>query len=82
MVAQAAPLLEPGTPGWAQRFALRLQGWFWPVEPTRPMRLQAIVKAELPPAADWPQCLVYVSDVKKLGVSDGAAWRDSAGGLI
>jgi hypothetical protein len=77
-----APLLEPGAPPWAQRFALRLASTFVISYPTAPLRLWSVAKADLPPAADWPGAMVYINDVNKLGVSDGTAWRDAMGGTI
>jgi hypothetical protein len=75
-------LLEPTAPSWAQRLALRLDKVFLNLFPTAPVRLWPVTKANLPAAADWPGAVVYVNDVKKLGISDGAAWRDAMGGLI
>ena len=73
MVAASAPLLEPTSPPWAARFALRLQQMFWPIFPTQPMRVwDAGTVADLPPAADWPDCVAIASG--EVWVSNGVAW--------
>jgi hypothetical protein len=78
----AAPLLEPGAPSWAQRFALRLASTFVISFPTAPIRLWSVVKADLPPAAEWTGALVYLNDLNKLAISDGTAWLDAMGGAV
>lgn len=82
MVAAQPALLEADAPGWARRFALRLQSVFWPVYPTGPMRLWPVKQSNLPPAADWPGCVVFVSDLNKLGLSTGTAWVNATGGPL
>jgi hypothetical protein len=79
---QTSLLLEPGAPMWAQRMADRLDLRFVALWPQAPIRLPTLTKAELPKPSEWTACAVYVSDVKKIAVSDGAAWRDAMGGLI
>ena len=81
MVAPA-PLLEPDAPGWAQRFALRLEALFVGRFPKAPVRLQSVLFADLRPAADWTGCIVYVSDKAKVGLSNGTTWTDPAGGAL
>ena len=76
--APPAPLLEPGAPPWAQRFALRLEQHFRAAFPSDPVNFWAVDKADLPPAADWRGCLVYVSDQACLGFSDGVSWQKIA----
>ena len=72
MVAASAPLVEPGSPPWAGRFALRLQQLFWPTFPTQPMRVwDAGSVADLPPAADWPDCVAIAGG--EFWVSNGTA---------
>jgi hypothetical protein len=61
---------------------LRLVERFWPVFPVQPLRLQAIDKANLPPAAAWPGAVVYIHDLKKIGLSNGTAWTDAMGGAV
>lgn len=77
-----APLLQPDAPSWAQRFAQRLESVFLKKSPTAPVRLWGVVFAELPPAADWTGCLVYVTDKAKAGLSNGTTWTDAAGGAL
>lgn len=50
--------------------------------PTKPRRLVPVPEADLPPAADWPGCIVYVSDLGKVGLSDGVTWTDAIGGAL
>ena len=51
--------------------------------PRSPVPVFASVAAELPPPADWPNCVVRVSDVNVLAVSNGAAWiRQDSGAVI
>jgi len=75
-------LTEPATPGWATRAFLRMQQVFQPIIPTSPTHLADFVSTSLPDPAPWLGCVIYVSDVKKVGVSNGAAWTDPAGGAL
>lgn len=45
------------------------------MQPTKPHAVCALAQADLPPAASWPNCLAWVSDLLVLAVSDGTAWR-------
>lgn len=86
MVTQQAPsttaLLEPAAPPWAQRMMLKLVGFFVPVFPVQPVRVWGVAQADLPPAADWPRGIVYVTDLGKLALSNGVAWTDTVGGPL
>lgn len=86
MVTQTAPsttaLLEPASPGWAQRLVLRLVGFFVLSFPVQPVRLWAVIFAKLPPAAEWTGALVWVTDRGKVAVSNGAAWVTTDGGVL
>lgn len=85
MVTQRAPapiLLEAAAPPWAQRLVLVLQQTFLPLRPIQPTRLWPVVSADLPDPGDWPGALVYVTDLAKVGVSDGVAWTDTLGGPL
>lgn len=42
--------------------------------PKAPLRLPAYATAALPAAADYPRCAVWVSDLSRIAVSDGAHW--------
>lgn len=77
-----APLIDANAPSWAQRFALRLPNIFKSQQPRSPERLAIVLFAELPPAADWIGCQVFVSDKGKVGLSNGLAWTDPAGGAL
>lgn len=51
--------------------------------PAAPTALFAVPKAALPPAADYPQRLVLVTDLNTLAHSDGVRWiRPDTGGAI
>lgn len=82
MVASIPKLVEVGAPDWAQRMAQRLFQVFAPLVPISPVRLPRLVFASLPAAADWPGCLVFVSDKNKVGLSNGTSWTDPAGGVL
>jgi hypothetical protein len=84
MVAQtpSAVLVEPGSPPWAQRLGLRLARTFLNLFPTAPVRLWSVTFAELPPAADWPGAICWVTDKSKVAVSSGTAWVSVAGGPL
>jgi len=73
--APTSILLEPGAPSWAQRFALRLASTFKLINPQAPVAIWGVNSADLPPATDWPGCLVVVPDLNVLAVSDGTVWR-------
>lgn len=81
MVAPA-PLLEPGAPDWAQRFALQVQEAFLGLFPDAPVRLWSVAFADLPDPAKWSGCIVWVSDKAKVGASNGVAWTDAVGGAL
>lgn len=80
--APAPIIAEPGIPPWAQRLLLKLAQRFVPAEPSAPQRVASIPKIQLPPAADWPQCIVWVPDQNKLAVSNGTAWVVCDGGVL
>lgn len=87
MVTQAAPsstaLVEAAAPMWAQRMALKMVRLFMPMTPRAPMPVWTVTKAELPPAADWPNTVVIVSDQNELALSLGGAWlKISTGGPV
>ena len=48
--------------------------YFVPQAQRQPMQLWDCPKAQLPPAADWPFCVVVVSDQNELAVSMGGQW--------
>lgn len=82
VTAPAPPLMEPTAPGWAQRFALRIATVFKAKQPSAPEKLWAVLQADLPPATAWPGCQVYISDLQKVGLSNGTAWTDTTGGAL
>jgi hypothetical protein len=75
-------LVEPGAPQWAQRLGQRLVKTFLNLFPTAPVRLWKAPQAELPDPAAWAGAILFVSDLGKLAVSDGAAWTDVTGGPL
>jgi hypothetical protein len=51
--------------------------------PGGPVRLHVCLAAQLPAPGDWPGGLLFVSDLRTLAVSDGAAWvRQDTGEVI
>lgn len=80
--APPAPLLEPNAPGWATRFAALLPRTFLGLFPSAPVRLWPVLFADLPPAASWTGCMVYVTDKAKVGLSNGATWTTTTGGVL
>lgn len=51
--------------------------------PGQPVFVYAVTVADLPPAADWPNGVLKVSDLNILAVSDGSAWiRQDTGAAI
>ena len=77
-----APLVDASAPSFLQQFALRLPNIFKSLSPKSPERLASFAYAQLPPAADWVGCIVYVTDKSKVGLSNGASWTDPAGGAL
>lgn len=69
------PLLEPGAPAWAVRFAERCNQFFKLRHPQAPTEIWLTLAVDLPPAAQWTGCLVSVSDLACIAVSDGTNWR-------
>lgn len=41
--------------------------------PTKPVQLASVVNADLPPAADWPGCMIHVSDKNSIAISTPVA---------
>ena len=74
-----ALIVQQDAPGWAHRLAAdidrqlaRLTGY------RAPVRLTAFPKTDLPSAADYTGCMIYVPDATGGPVpaySDGSAWR-------
>jgi hypothetical protein len=51
--------------------------------PGQPSPVYPAPSTDLPPAANWPDCVLRVSDLKILAVSDGVAWiRQDTGAPI
>ena len=41
--------------------------------PTKPVQLASVVNADLPPAADWPACMIHVTDRNCIAISTPVA---------
>lgn len=68
----------PGAPSWLDPLLRRIrQGLAEPWE--SPLRLQSIVTANLPPAADWEGGIVYDDTTSTAKISDGATWAALGG---
>lgn len=50
--------------------------------PGKPSQLWPVAFADLPDATAWTGCIVYVTDKAKVGLSNGTAWTDPAGGAL
>ena len=50
--------------------------------PQGPVQLASVTQANLPPAADWNECAIYVSDIDKVAVSNGTSWLNADGGAL
>ena len=42
--------------------------------PQQPTRLWSVAEADLPPAAAWPDHIIWISDLAVAAVSDGTDW--------
>lgn len=52
-------------------------------QPRKPVRVYACLQADLPPAADWSNCVLRVTDLNVLAFSDGSDWiRADTGAAI
>lgn len=51
-------------------------------QPKRPVKLPPFPSTDLPDAAEWPGCLIYVTDKTCAGVSTGAAWVRADGSAL
>jgi len=73
--------MDASAPTWARRFADDVGAELERLRQQRrnaPVPLPAFVKADLPAAASFPRCLIFVPDEAGGAVpafSDGAAWR-------
>ena len=53
------------------------------VQPMQPVRVYACLEADLPPAANWTNCVLHVTDLNCLAFSNGSAWyRADTGAAI
>lgn len=75
-------LIDANAPTWAQKFSLALDREYVGRIPTGPVRLWSVPQANLPPAANSPGSLVFVSDLGKVGLSNGTAWVQTDGGPL
>jgi hypothetical protein len=51
--------------------------------PAMPSPVYACASTALPPAADWPRCVLLVTNLNILAHSDGSNWiRQDTGGVI
>ena len=41
--------------------------------PTKPVQLASVAFASLPPAADWPACMIHVTDRNSIAISTPVA---------
>ena len=41
--------------------------------PTKPVQLASVANADLPPAADWPACMIHVTDRNCIAISTPVA---------
>jgi hypothetical protein len=75
-------IIEPDIPQWMQRYINRVDATYVNAFPKAPVRLWSVTQANLPPAAQWPGCIVYVSDKAKVGLSNGTTWTQTDGGAL
>lgn len=77
-------VVGPDLPASLRTFALSLVDAIRALQaPGAPSPLFACVQADLPPAAQWRHCVLWISDLNILAVSDGAAWiRQDSGVAI
>ena len=50
--------------------------------PSAPSRLWPVASADLPPAADWSNCICYVTDKTCVAVSTGSSWVRADGSAL
>ncbi|MED5549872.1 MAG: hypothetical protein VX529_10995 [Pseudomonadota bacterium] len=73
--------IPPDAPVWAQALVRQLRQLFAAIDnPQRPVRVPVFANAAaLPPAGQWEDCIVRVSDVGSstpgMAYSDGTNWR-------
>lgn len=52
-------------------------------QPGQPVLVYSVAAIGLPPAADWPNGVLWISDLDILAVSNGSAWiRQDTGAAI
>lgn len=74
--------LDPSAPDWMKRFAASLEEGYVQSSPTRPQLLTRLVSTNLPNAADWPYCLVILTDLNTVAMSTGSAWVRADGSAL
>jgi hypothetical protein len=84
MVTRASKpaVLDANAPDWARRFAASLEDGYVQANPTRPQLLPRLTSADLPNAADWPYCLVALTDINTVAMSTGSAWVRADGSAL
>lgn len=50
--------------------------------PKAPVKLPEFLENELPPAASWRFCVVAITDLGCVGLSNGAAWVRADGSAL
>lgn len=75
-------IIPVDAPNWAHRLAQDIDAALAVIRSQKsPARLPAYSKADLPAAASWPYCWVFVKDAAagaQPAFSDGSAWRLAA----
>ena len=82
MVAARPLTLDASAPQWARRLVNDLEGAYVKAVPSRPQLLTQLTQSTLPPAADYPWCIVALTDLTCVAMSTGSAWVRADGSAL
>jgi len=74
--------LDSTAPDWAKRFAASLEEGYVQASPTRPQLLARFTSSDLPNAADWPYCIIALTDTNTVAMSTGTQWVRADGSAL
>lgn len=82
MVASRPLTLDASAPQWAIRLVNDLEKAYVKATPSAPQLLAAFVSSNLPDASAYVGCIISVSDMSCVAISDGTAWKRADGSAL
>lgn len=82
MVASKPITLDGQAPEWARRAFRDVEAGFVKAVPTAPQLLAQFPSSDLPSAADYPWCVIAVTDLTCVALSTGSQWVRADGSAL